>query len=76
MLIFRFISLLWFTTGLGLQALVLKNHISFITLSSAAALYSPSLETLCFSSCLFKAPPPKYPVCSDWSAHTRLSQHR
>ena len=32
----------------------------------------PPSETLCFSSCFFKAPPPEYPVCSDWSAHTRL----
>lgn len=25
-------------------------------------------ETLCFSSRLFKAPPPEDPVCPDWSA--------
>ena len=35
----------------------------------------PLSETLCFSSCLFKAPPSEYPVCSDWSAHARLTQH-
>ena len=29
----------------------------------------------CFSSCLFYAPPPEHPVCSDWSVHTCLSQH-
>ena len=23
-----------------------------------------------------RPPPPEYPVCSDWSAHTRLRQHR
>lgn len=28
---------------------------------------------LCFNNCLFKAPPAKYLVSSDWSAHTRLS---
>ena len=29
-----------------------------------------------FSSWLFKFSPPEYPVCSDWSAHTRLTQNR
>ena len=38
--------------------------------------YVPLLsEMLCFSSCLFKDPPPEYPVSPDWSAHTRLPQH-
>ena len=32
----------------------------------------PLSEALCFSSSFFKVPPPKYPVCSDWSAHTCL----
>ena len=45
-----------------------KQHHNFLILS---ALYSP----FCYSSCLFKAHPPWYPVRSDWSAHTRLSQH-
>ena len=35
----------------------------------------PLSETLCFSACLFKALPPEYPVSSNWSAHTCLSQH-
>ena len=30
---------------------------------------------LFFSSCLFKLPAPEYPVCSNWSAQTHLSQH-
>ena len=34
----------------------------------------PPSKMFCFSSCLFKAPPPEYPVCSDWSAHTRPCQ--
>ena len=50
---------------------MLKKCISFLILSSAATLY----ELLCFSSCLFKAPSPKYPVSSDWSVHTRLNQN-
>ena len=29
---------------------------------------------LCFSSCLFKAPPTEHLASSDWSAHSRLSQ--
>lgn len=38
--------------------------------------YVPPLsETVCFSTCLFKVPPPEYPVSSDWSPHTGLSQH-
>ena len=36
----------------------------------------PLSDMLRFRSCVFKVPPPpKYLVCSDWSAHTRLSQH-
>ena len=61
----------WVTTRIGLHSLVLKKHISCLMLSSTAALYSP----LCFSSCLFKVLPPKFPVCSDWSALTRLTLH-
>ena len=47
-----------------------KKHISSLIVSSVAALS----ETLCFSSSLFKVPLQEYPVSSDWSAHTRLSQ--
>ena len=36
--------------------------------------FPPLSEKLCFSSCLFKAPPPEELVCSNWSAHTRLTQ--
>ena len=60
----------------GLQVLALEKHLFFFP-------YCPVLQhcihrlsdTLYFSSCLFKAPTPKYPVSSDWSAHTCLSQH-
>ena len=70
MLIFRFIVLCCDTTRRGLM---LKNHISFLILSSLTALYSPS----CPWNALFKIwrPPPEYQICSDWSAHTCLSQH-
>ena len=33
-------------------------------------------KSLCFSSCLFKAAPPKHLVFPNWSAHTCLRQHR
>ena len=36
---------------------MLKKHTSFLILFSAAALYSPLCLKLCFSYCLFKAPP-------------------
>ena len=67
MLIYRFKFLFWIAARLGLYALVLKKHICFVIL------YSSSVW---FSSCLFKTPPPEYPVCSDWSAQTRPSWHR
>ena len=51
---------------------MLEKHISFLILSSAAALNIPPLF---FNHCPFKAPPPDYTVSSDWSAQTRLSQH-
>lgn len=40
LLIFRFILLLKFSSRRGLHALMLKEHISFLILSTAAALYS------------------------------------
>ena len=43
MLILRFMILFWVITGLGLHALMLKKYISFLILSSAAALQSPSV---------------------------------
>lgn len=50
---FRFIMAFWVTTRIDLHDLVLKDHIRFLMLSSAAALYSPLSKTLCFCSCLF-----------------------
>ena len=67
MLMFRFNILFWVAARLGFHALVLKKYISF------AILYTPSVW---FSSCLFKMPPPEYPVWSDWSAQTRQGRHR
>lgn len=58
---------------MDLHALILRKYIGLLILSSATALYSPCLR--CFSSCLFKDPPPKYSDCSDWSALTHLNQH-
>ena len=56
--ILRFIICFGDTTRIGLHPLMLKK----------AHQFSPH-----FSSCLFKAPPPEDPVCSDWSAHTCLT---
>ena len=39
-------------------------------------LYSPSVWMLRFSACLFKAPIPKSPLFSDWSALTGLSRQQ
>ena len=57
-----------------------KKHTSFKKLSrdifcslsgqKSGFLYHPVLQL-----CVFKAPPPEYAVCSDWSARARLSQH-
>ena len=48
MLIFRFIILFWVATRIGLNALILKKHISFPTLHTAAhsVLAPVSLRTL------------------------------
>ena len=61
------------TTWIGLHALMLKriHHFSPTVLGSSTV-FSFFLK----HSCLFKAPPPEYLVCTDWSSHTRLSQHR
>ena len=67
-LIIKFFLLFWVTTRIALHVLLLKKHITFLTLASVAALNPPLSEMLCFSSCPF-------PVCSNWSAHTSLSQH-
>ena len=75
MLIIRFIILFWVITRIDLHALVLKTHL-FPHSVRAAAVFPPLSETLRFSSCLFKAPPSKYQVCSDLLNNTSLSQHQ
>ena len=55
-LIFRLILLFWVTTRIGLHALVVQKHISFLT------------------HCRIPPNPVHLNHCSDWSAHTRLSQ--
>ena len=75
MLIFRFIHLFWITAWVNLNDLMLKNKSGFSFCPVLHLYLPPRSEMLCFSSCLFKAHPPSV-VCCDWSAHTRLSQHR
>ena len=50
-----------------------QKNISFLILSSRTALF----VFVCVSPSIWNAlpPPQKYLVCSDWSAHPRLSQH-
>ena len=76
MLIFSFIILFWVTIRIGLNAWVLTKHISFLTLSSAASLDSPSVLNPLIKLLLFEDPPLEYPVSSDWSAYSQLTQHR
>ena len=52
---------------------MLNWHICFLILSSAEALCSPSDWNTVLAPFSLRFPPPKYPVCSDWSAHTGLS---
>ena len=68
-LIFGFIILFWVVTRIGLHALMLKNASVFSVFSVPHCLRCP------VSSFLFKAPFPHTQSPSDWSAHTRLSQH-
>lgn len=56
MLSLRFIILFWVNTRIGLQALVLKKHISFSHCPVPQHCIPPLPETLHFSSCLFKPP--------------------
>ena len=53
---------------------MLKNTFS-PTVKGYSNVFPALSETLCFSSCLFKAPPPDYSVAFDWSRHTCLTQH-
>ena len=49
-----------------LYALTLKTHQFSQTVQRSSSVWNS----------LFSSPqPPKYPACSDWSAHTRLNQH-
>ena len=57
-LILGFTISFWVTTRMGSHALVLKKHISFLTLLSSPV----------------SVRHPRYPVSSDWSAHTCLTQ--
>ena len=53
-----------------------KTTHNFLILSSAAVLYPPAVwNTLLWLLSLQSPPSSRYPVCSDWSAHTCLSQH-
>ena len=48
MLICRFLIDPWVTSSTGLHAVVLKKHLRFLILSSAAVLYSPSVRNAPF----------------------------
>ena len=66
------------TARIGLHALVLKKNT--LVFSYSPILWHctyPLSETLCFSSCLFKAPRSReYPISSDWPTNTCLTQNR
>ena len=53
-----------------------KVHTFSHTVKCCSTILPHQSDRLCFSSCLFKAPPPEYPVCSEWSAHICLRHHR
>ena len=72
-LFFRVIILLWVDTRVGLHALMFKNTSVFSYCSVQQHSTIPPLLQLLS---LYEPPPSEYPVCSDWSAHTRLSQDR
>lgn len=86
-LIFRFIILFLVTARKVLHALMLRQMQQFYHAVLCSSMYPPLCLTQCvnvtqcvrqrgmFRSCCFKTPPLKYPVCSGWSALTRLSQH-
>ena len=59
-----------------LQQVLKKNTSVFSYCSVLQHRVLPLSETLCFNSCLFKAPPPEYIVSSDWSAQTHLNHHQ
>ena len=48
MLVFRFIILFWVTARISLHYLMFSKDMSFLILSSAAALYSSSLRNALF----------------------------
>ena len=58
-----------------LHDLILKNTPMFSYCPVLQCCIPLLSETLSFSSCSFKAHLSERPVCSDWSAHTCLSQY-
>ena len=67
MLIFRFMISFLVSTRVALHASMLKKASVFTCWPVQQ--HSPSLSEM-----LYFNPPPKYPVCSDWSAHRHLSK--
>ena len=74
MLIFRFIISFLVTTTIVVHALVLKKHIYVLILSSAAAVYPPSVWKAVLANVSWR-PPLLNNQSADLSVHTRLSQH-
>ena len=71
MLIFRIITVFWISTRTGLYASMLrkkKKNTSAVSYCPVQQHYIPAVSERLFC---FQAPL----TCSDWSAHTRLSQH-
>ena len=58
----------WVTTKIGLHALVLEKHISFFHTLQCCSTVFP----LCLKHSVLA---PEYPVSSDWSPHTCLTQN-
>ena len=75
MLIFRLIILFWSLLEKVYMLQFLKNPSVFSYCPVLLLSFPPLSESLCFTSCLLKAPS-RDPVCSDWSAHTCMTQQR
>lgn len=60
------------TTRICLHVLILKKHLFLQTIKCSSSVFHLCLRR----SCLFKACPAKYPVSSDWLAHTSLNKNR
>ena len=61
MLIFMFMILIQVTTGMVLHNLMRKSTSVFLYF----LMLQNSIPPLSVMLCVFKAPPPKYPVCTD-----------